>query len=191
MCSQLMQANLFLSREFCGHGTAERDVRRGLGRRGSHGARKMGSMAIGIELLSSAGGRLAASSIILSQAIEPTDLDHAQLYIFGTFKSRPQVDRAFGLGENPAFDIEAYNFQLDQSTEKPGGEIKLGFADPGRFPTSCRPINRGVTPAGDHIYIARILQLNNMAKERYEPILSITDVMSGQPATARTTFEIR
>jgi len=151
----------------------------------------MGTVAVGMEVPTTTEGRLTTSSIILSQSIEATSLDLAQPFIFGTYKIRPQVDRAFGLGDGLAFYVEAYNFLIDQSTEKPALEIKYGFADPGKSPTSYRPINRGVTLAGDRIYIARILQLNDIPKGKHDLVLAITDILGGQSATARTTFEIR
>ena len=151
----------------------------------------MGTVAIGIEIPSGTQGRLATSSIMLARGIEPTAQDLAQAYVFGSYKIRPQVDRAFAFGDDLAFYFEAYNFQVDQAAEKPALDIKYGFADPGKLPTTYRPVTRGITLAGDRIYVARIVQLNNVPKGKHDLVLSITDTLSGQTAIARAPFEIR
>ncbi|MFH1575202.1 MAG: GWxTD domain-containing protein [Acidobacteriota bacterium] len=152
---------------------------------------KMGSTAIGLEIPAASEAGLATSSIMLSRGIEASDQDLADPYVFGSYKVRPKVDRIFGPEDNLGFYLEAYNFLLDQSTEQPLLEIKYGFAEPGTAPAAYRPISRGVTLAGDRVYLARILQLNGMGKGRHDLVLSIKDLLSGQTATARTTFEIR
>jgi len=152
---------------------------------------KMGSLAIGLEVPSCEPEKLSTSSIILSQAIEPAEPDLSQPYIFGSYKVKPRVDRVFSEGDSLAFYAEAYNFLLDQSTAKPVLNIKYGFAEPGQVPASLRNINRGVTLAGDRIYLARVLQLGNINKGKHDLVLSITDTLSGQTATSRVPFEVR
>lgn len=152
---------------------------------------KMGTAAMGIEIPADAEGSLASSSVVLGRAIEATEVDPAAPYVFGSYKITPQVDRVFAAGDDFAFYVEAYNFQVDQATQKPVLEIKYGFAAPGRQPESYRAITRGVTLDGDRIYLARILQLPGLEKGRHDLVVSITDTLSGRTAVARIPFEVR
>jgi len=151
----------------------------------------IGTQSLGINVPSNPEGRLATSSIILAKGIEEGGQDLSQPYLFGIYKIKPQVNRTFDAGGSLGFYLEAYNFAVDQTSQKPVLEIKYGFARPGKEPESMRPITRGVTLDGDRIYFARMYQLNDIKEGRHDLVITIKDSLTGQTASEKVTFTVR
>ena len=152
---------------------------------------KMGTTAVGIEVPPSPANHLSTSSVVLTRAIEPAQPDWSSPYVFGSFKLRPQVDRVFTEDDDFGFYVEAYNYQVDQSSRKPAFAVKYGFAAPGQEPSSYRQITGGLTMAADRVYLARMVQLQGLEKGKHELVFVITDTLSAQSVTVRAPFEFR
>ena len=152
---------------------------------------KMGTTAIGIEVPPIPKNHLTTSSVILANSIEPAQSDLTNPYIFGIYKIKPQVDREFSSGDSLGFYVEAYDYQLDQSTLEPALQVKYGFASPGGEPSAFKTITEGLTMAADRVYLARWVSLGGLEKGRHELVFVVTDTLSGQSTMARAAFEIR
>jgi len=151
----------------------------------------MGTMAVGIEIPPSPPNSLSTSSLILTHGIEPAEADWSKPYVFGNFKIKPQVDQIFTGGDDFGFYIEAYNYQVDQSSGKPALAVKYGFASPGQEPTSYKSVMTGLTMARDRLFLARMIQLGALEKGKHELVLVISDILSGQSTITRAPFQIR
>jgi hypothetical protein len=152
---------------------------------------KMGTIAVGIDVPAAGADSLSASSIILTQGIERAEPDWSKPYVFGIYKIKPLVDRTYAEGDDLGFYVEAYNYKIDQSTGKPALTVKYGFASPGKEPSSYRAVTTGLTLARDRVYLARMVQVQGLAKGRHELVCAITDTLTGQSTVVRSPFEVR
>jgi GWxTD domain-containing protein len=152
---------------------------------------KMGTITVGVDVPPAPTDSLSASSIILARGIERAEPDWSKPYVFGMYKIKPQADRTFADGDDFGFYVEAYNYQLDQSTGKPALTVKYGFAAPGKEPSSYRSVGSGLTMARDRVYLARMVQLQSLEKGKHELVCVITDTLSGQSTSVRAPFDIR
>jgi hypothetical protein len=151
---------------------------------------KMGTVAVGIDVPAVADS-LSASSIVLTNGIERAEPDWSKPYVFGIYKIKPVVDRTYSDGDDLGFYIEAYNYRIDQSTGKPALTVKYGFAFPGKEPSSYRPVTTGLTLARDRVYLARVIQLQGLAKGKHDLVCVITDTLTGESTQVRSPFEVR
>jgi GWxTD domain-containing protein len=152
---------------------------------------KMGTTAVGLEIPSAPSSHLSTSSIMLTHNIQPAEADWSSPYVFGIYRVRPEVTRTFSNGDDFGFYVEGYNYQLDQTTQKPALQIRYGFAAPGKEPANYRLITGGVTMAEDRVYLARMVQLNGLEKGKHDLVFVLTDTLSGESTVARAPFEIR
>ncbi len=152
---------------------------------------RIGTQTASINIPSSPSESLSASSVVLARSIEGTDQDMSQPFVLANFKIKPQIDGVFPVGGQLGFYLEIYNFAVDQSSLMPGVEIKYAIVPHGAQPDSFRTVRRGVSMFSDRLYIARLVQLTDFEKGRYQLVCNITDSLSGQSTATRTPFVIQ
>jgi GWxTD domain-containing protein len=152
---------------------------------------RIGTQSIGLHLPAPPQGEFSASSVILANMIQPSDGDLTNPNIVGPFKIQPQLDQAFESGKSLGFYFEIYNFQIDQSTQRPQLLAEYALVPKGGDPSEFRNITGAASFTADRIYFARMVQLGDRVPGEYELVLALSDVLSEKSLTTRIPFSLR
>jgi len=152
---------------------------------------KVGTQATSLEVPKPPDALLNTSSMILTKEIEATDQEIVDPFVLGPFKMLPQVDRRFTNSDFLGFYVEIYNFELDQASQTPDMEVLYGIAPAGKEPERFSTMRRGIGQASDRLYVARMVQLNDLAPGRYQLICKIHDKVKNESITLQERFRIQ
>ena len=152
---------------------------------------KVGTQPTSLEVPKPSETTLNTSSVILTKEIEATDQDMVDPFVMGPFKMLPQVDRRFTNSDFLGFYVEIYNFELDQASQTADMEILYGIAPAGKEPERYSTMRRGIGQAADRLYVARMVQLNDLPPGRYQLICKIRDRIKDESITLQERFRIQ
>jgi len=152
---------------------------------------RMGTKSVGLHLPAPPEGDLSASSVILASTIRPSDGDLTNPNIVGPFKIKPQIDQVFEPGKSFGFYFEVYNFQVDQSTQRPQLQVGYALVPKGGDPSDFRNITGAASFTTDRVYFARMIQLGDKSPGEYELVLALSDILSQKSLTTRVPFKLR
>jgi len=138
--------------------------------------------------------RLAMSSLVLADVIEklPTRSTGQGQFVIGASKVRPRVNARFRRDEKFYFYMQLYNFETDQITHKPDGEIQYEVIKNGtnekvlEFSEDLTKLTGGAT----QMVVEKGLPLQDFAPGDYTLRIKVTDKKRNETLTPSATFTV-
>jgi len=139
--------------------------------------------------------RLGASSLILADMIEkvPTKNIGAGQFVIGTSKVRPRLNDSFTQNEKMGIYQALYNFQPDEKTQKPLGNVvyEITKTDGGeKIIEFTEALSEIPGASATQVTIEKLLPLQNFAPGRYTLKLKVTDQNSNQSLVQTANFTV-
>jgi GWxTD domain-containing protein len=132
------------------------------------------------------------SSVVLADLIEkvPTRSIGTGQFVIGTTKVRPRVSESFTRDEKMGIYVKLYNFEADEKTRKPIGQVvyevnKVGSTD--KIFEFTEDIKDG-TPT--EVTIEKLLPLKSLAPGQYELKMKVTDKIRNLTVTPSAKFTV-
>ena len=139
--------------------------------------------------------KLSSSTLVLADLIEkvPTKSIGTGPFVIGSSKVRPRVGDVFKQDEKMGIYLKLYNFEGDEKTHKPSGQVeyevlKSGVAVPGYSFTE--DLSQVAGASASQVTIEKLLPLKNLAPGQYTIRLKITDKNRNQVVTPSAQFTV-
>jgi GWxTD domain-containing protein len=139
--------------------------------------------------------KLAASSVILADLLEkvPTRSIGAGQFVIGDSKVRPRVTEAFRRDEKMGIYFQLYNFQPDQQTQKPNGQIEYEIVKNGsndRVMQFTEDLKTLPGASAQQVTVEKVLALEKMDPGQYTLKMKVTDRNRNEVLTPAATFTV-
>ncbi|HYV64166.1 MAG TPA: GWxTD domain-containing protein, partial [Bryobacteraceae bacterium] len=138
--------------------------------------------------------RLAMSSLVLADMIEslPTKSIGTGQFVIGATKVRPRVNTTFRRDEKVGIYMQLYNFETDETTHKPDGEIQYEVTKNGTNEKvlDFREDLTTLTGGAAQMIIEKRLPLLNFAPGEYTLKIKVTDKKRNETLTPSATFTV-
>jgi GWxTD domain-containing protein len=138
--------------------------------------------------------RLAMSSLVVADMIEkvPTKSIGAGQFVIGASKVRPRVNTRFKRDEKFYFYLQLYNFEIDELTHKPDGEVQYEVVKSG---TNEKVLDftedlTKLTGGASQMIIEKGLPLQDFAPGDYTLKIKVTDKKRNETLTPTATFTV-
>jgi GWxTD domain-containing protein len=138
---------------------------------------------------------LGISSVILADLIEkvPTRNIGSGQFVIGDSKVRPRVTEAFRRDEKMGIYFQVYNFEPDEKTQKPNGEILYEVVKSGSNESvfEFKEDLAGIPGASaQQVTVEKLLPLSKLDPGQYTLKMKITDRNKNQVLTPSTSFTV-
>jgi hypothetical protein len=139
--------------------------------------------------------KLASSSIIVADLLEkvPTRNIGSGQFVIGDTKVRPRIDGRFKKDEKMGIYVQFYNFQPDEKTQRPNGEIQYEVVKNGTnekifdFKEELKDLPGA---SSQQVTIEKVLPLQKLVPGQYILKMKVTDRNSNQVLTPTATFTV-
>lgn len=155
----------------------------------------MGSIELGIQVPRYDEERLAASSLILADLIQP--LPTAQVgtgpFVIGGTKVRPSVNQQFTREQNLGIYMQVYNLGIDPETHKSSADIQYEIMKDGKALLSQSEDMAKLKNSSPQITLQKTMPLKALLPGKYTVQIKVTDNVKKQSITPSptVTFELR
>jgi hypothetical protein len=144
---------------------------------------------------------LGSSTLILADQLEkvPTKSIGTGMFVIGSSKVRPRLGETFSRKEKMGIYMQLYNFEADEKTHKPDGEIvyeidKVGATKDGPltkvfdFSENVKDLQGGAA----QVTIEKLLPLTDLDPGQYKLNIKVTDKLRNpvQTLTQSATFTV-
>jgi GWxTD domain-containing protein len=139
--------------------------------------------------------KLAASSLILADLIEPvpTRSIGSGQFVIGDYKVRPRLTETFTRDEKLGIYLQLYNFQTDEQTRKPDGEIAYEVVKNGtneKVFEYTEPLKDLPGASASQVTVEKLLPLASLTPGQYTLKMKVTDRLRNQVLTPTATFTV-
>jgi GWxTD domain-containing protein len=141
--------------------------------------------------------KLTTSSLVLADMIEkvPTKSIGAGPFVINDSKVRPRVDSTFKRDEKMGIYLKIYNFEGDEKTRKPAGEVefqvfKKGATEPLPGYDFTEDVSQIPRATASQVVIEKLLPLKDLAPGQYEIRVKVTDKNRNQVLTPSAQFTV-
>lgn len=139
--------------------------------------------------------KLASSSIIVADLLEkvPTRNIGTGQFVIGDTKVRPRIDARFKKEEKMGIYAQFYNFQPDEKTQRPNGDIEYEVVKNGsnekifNFKEELKDLPGA---SSQQVTIEKVLPLQNLVPGQYILKMKVTDRNSNQVLTPTASFTV-
>jgi GWxTD domain-containing protein len=140
--------------------------------------------------------KLSSSSLILADLIEkmpPKSVGMGQ-FVIGDYKVRPRMDDAFKRDEKMGIYFKLYNFQGDETTHLPSGQVTYEVVKNGSnekvFPDVTEDVQGIPDVRASQVTVMKLLPLNSFAPGQYTLRVKVTDKNRNQVLTQSAQFTV-
>ena len=140
--------------------------------------------------------KLSSSSLILADLIEKVPMKSIGTgqFVIGDSKVRPRIDFAFKREEKMGIYFKLYNFQPDETTHKPSGQITYEVIRNGSnekvFPDVSEDVQSMPNASASQVTIEKFLPLGGFAPGSYTLRVKVTDKNRNQVLTQSAQFTV-
>jgi GWxTD domain-containing protein len=140
--------------------------------------------------------KLSSSSLVLADLIEkvPTKSIGTGQFVLWESKVRPRIDNSFKHEEKMGIYLKLYNFQPDDTTHKPVGEITYEVVRNGSnekvFPDVTEQVGQIPDAQASQVTVEKFLPLNSFAPGQYTLRVKVTDKNRNQVLTQSAQFTV-
>ncbi|HTT65010.1 MAG TPA: GWxTD domain-containing protein [Bryobacteraceae bacterium] len=139
--------------------------------------------------------KLASSTIVLADLIEkvPTRSIGLGQFVIGTTKVRPRVTESFKRSEKMGIYFKLYNFEPDEKTHKPSGQIEYEVVKNGsneKIFDFTEDVASLPGASASQVTVEKLLPLETMQPGQYTLKLKITDRNRNQTLTPTAQFTV-
>ncbi len=142
------------------------------------------------------GEKLSSSSLVLADLIEkvPWKSIGTGPFVIGDSKVRPRIDDSFKREEKMGIYLKLYNFQPDETTHKPSGQVTYEVIRNGSnekvFPDVTEDVEQIPDASASQVTIEKFLPLNSFAPGQYTLRVKVTDKNRNQVLTQSAQFTV-
>jgi GWxTD domain-containing protein len=153
----------------------------------------MGSMELGIVVPRFEEDKLALSSLILADLIQPlpTSQVGSGPFVIGGTKVRPSVNQTFTRDQKLGIYMQVYNLGLDEKTHKPSVDIQYEILKDGKAILNQPEDAANLKNASQQFTIQKNLALASLQPGKYTVQIKVTDNIKKQSLSPTTSFEVR
>ncbi len=139
--------------------------------------------------------KLASSTLVLADLIEkvPTKSIGAGQFVIGDSKVRPRMGATFKRDEKMGIYMKAYNFEADDATHKPAGQVQYELTKNGsndKIFDFTEDVTKIPGASASQVTIEKLLPLKDLAPGQYTLHLKITDQKRNQVLTPTAQFTV-
>jgi GWxTD domain-containing protein len=139
--------------------------------------------------------KLSTSTLVLADMIEkvPTKSIGAGQFVIGDSKVRPRVDETFKREEKMGIYIKLYNFEGDEKTHKPTGEVQYELVKNGtndKIFEFTEDLTKIPGASASSVTIEKLLPLKDLAPGQYTIRIKVTDKNRNQIVTPSAQFTV-
>ena len=139
--------------------------------------------------------KLSTSTLVLADMIEkvPTKSIGAGQFVIGDSKVRPRVDEVFKREEKMGIYIKLYNFEGDEKTHKPTGEVQYELVKNGtndKIFEFSEDLTKIPGASASSVTIEKLLPLKDLAPGQYTIRIKVTDKNRNQIVTPSAQFTV-
>ncbi len=140
--------------------------------------------------------KLATSSLILADVIEkvPTKAIGTGQFVVGSTKIRPRINETFDRKEKLGIYLQAYNFGIDEGTNRPSGTIEYHVSRAGKnekLLDFTEDLNSIKGASAQQVTIEKLLPLTSLEPGQYKLEMKVTDNISKQTVTPTANFTVK
>jgi hypothetical protein len=139
--------------------------------------------------------KLGSSSLILADLIEkvPTRSIGAGQFVIGSSKVRPRVSESFRRDEKMGIYLKLYNFEPDEQTQKPSGQVVYEVIRNGsneKIFDFSEDLSAIPGASAAQVTIEKLLPLKDLEPGQYTLRLKVTDKNRSQTLTPSVQFTV-
>ncbi len=139
--------------------------------------------------------KLSSSSLILADTIErlPTRSIGQGQFVIGDSKVRPRLSESFSRGEKMGIYAQFYNFQPDEKTKKPNGQIDYEITKTGsdkKVLEFSEDVNSIPGASAQQVTVEKLLPLQSLEPGQYTLKMKVTDKNKKEVLTPAATFTV-
>jgi GWxTD domain-containing protein len=140
--------------------------------------------------------KLSSSSLVLADLLEKVPMKSIGTgqFVIGDSKVRPRMDDAFKRDEKMGIYLKLYNFQPDEATHKPSGQVTYEVTKNGSnekvFPDVTEDVQQIPNASSSQVTIEKFLPLNSFAPGQYTIRVKVTDKNRNQVLTQSAQFTV-
>lgn len=139
--------------------------------------------------------KLGSSSLILADIIEkvPTKSIGTGQFVIGTSKVRPRLNESFQRDEKMGIYVQLYNFQPDETTQKPNGVIEYEIVKKGtgeKVLEFAEELTNIENASATQVTVEKILPLKTLEPGQYTLRLKVQDKNRNQVLNQAATFTV-
>jgi hypothetical protein len=139
--------------------------------------------------------KLASSTLILADMIEkvPPKSIGAGQFVIGDSKVRPRVDETFKREEKLGIYLKLYNFDGDEKTHKPSGEVEYEVLKNGsneKIYDFTEDVTKLPGASASSVTIEKLLPLKDLAPGQYTIRIKVTDKNRNQVLSPSAQFTV-
>src|SRR5712692_5752195 len=139
--------------------------------------------------------KLGHSSLILADVIEkvPSKSIGTGQFVVGSTKIRPRISESFKRDERLGISLQAYNFSVDEGTNKPSGTIQYEIYRAGKdekLLDFTEDITSVKGASAQQVTIEKLLPLTSLEPGKYTLKVKVTDNISKQSVMPTATFTV-
>lgn len=137
---------------------------------------------------------LSTSSLILADQLEkiPTRSTGSGQFVIGSSKVRPKVDEIFKQSEMLGIYMQIYNFEADETTQKPSGSVTYEIIRNGSSEKVLEFTEdvAALTGGASQLVIEKRLKLDTMAPGEYTVQIKVNDKKRNETITQSAKFKV-
>jgi hypothetical protein len=139
--------------------------------------------------------KLSTSTLVLADMIEkvPTKSIGAGQFVIGDSKVRPRVDETFRRDEKVGIYLKLYNFEGDEKSHKPEGEVHYELVKTGsndKIFEFTEDLTKIPGASASAVTIEKLLPLKDLAPGQYTIRIKVTDKNRNQVVTPSARFTV-
>ena len=139
--------------------------------------------------------KLAASTVVLADVLEkvPTNSIGAGQFVIGDSKVRPRLGTTFKREEKMGIYFRAYNFEADEKTHKPAGQVEYELTKNGatdKIWDFTEDLSQIKGSSASQVTVEKLMPLKDLAPGQYTLHLKITDQKRNQVLTPSAQFTV-
>jgi len=140
--------------------------------------------------------KLSSSSLVLADLLEKVPMKSIGTgqFVIGDSKVRPRMDDIFKRDEKMGIYLKLYNFQPDEATHKPSGQVTYEVTKNGSnekvFPDVTEEVQQIPNASSSQVTIEKFLPLNSFAPGQYTIKVKVTDKNRNQVLTQSAQFTV-
>jgi hypothetical protein len=161
---------------------------------------RMGTYSRGIVVPDFSDDKLASSSLILADQMEPvpTNSVGAGMFVIGTTKVRPRVGggenkpAVFKRGQKVNFWMQVYNLSVDEKAHKPSATFEYDIVNA----ATNKPVVHAIDSSekmgnlGDQVTLQKVVASANLDPGVYRIQIKVNDNISKQTVDPSATFQV-
>jgi len=152
----------------------------------------MGSQNLGIIVPQFSEGKLASSSLILADQIQPLPTSEVGSgpFVIGGTKVRPSVNQVFTQSQNLGIYMQVYNLGLDPKTHQPSANIEYQISKDGKTVLNQSESASNIKDAAEQVTLEKTMPAKLLKPGKYTLKIKITDKVKDQTDTQTTNFQV-